>query len=280
MHTPQRFTPYEAFQCLDAQRKLAGSHRPLARHATRAQTRQLVLSRVFRAVDNPQILAATALQRRLHEAFRAVRHEIERLDHHSLAAFSREFFPPQRSLFHRGLVGQFDFQKWRCQDEARVGRRQPVEGVHVPPMRLVNVNSAFRGEQVEWRQPIVSQRVYWPAVAPVGRAILLHSGQTPLVGRFQFRSRRTLPDCLHHGRKRPNSSHAHGSVLSLDQLPGLRRPRHQFAIQTEPVGLELFPESGVRDGRLHAGDKSRLFGGIRKERSPCSRVANTHASVD
>src|SRR5579883_2739127 len=89
VYAAQRLAGDEALQRLNPEGKFASSERSLASQCALPQARQLIRSGVFGAVDNPQVLSAAALQRRLHVTFRTVRKKFERLYHHSLATVSR-----------------------------------------------------------------------------------------------------------------------------------------------------------------------------------------------
>ncbi len=40
-----------------------------------------------------------------------MRDEVERLDHHTFASVTRQFFPPLTSGFDRDVIGDVDFEK-------------------------------------------------------------------------------------------------------------------------------------------------------------------------
>src|SRR5947208_17193938 len=101
MNAAQWLASYEPFQRFDTQRKLASRQRALPRKAARTQSWQLIVGRVFRAIDDPQVLTPTTLDRRLQQPLRTSRDEVERLDYHALPALPGQLLPPVRSLVQR-----------------------------------------------------------------------------------------------------------------------------------------------------------------------------------
>ena len=66
----------EALERLDAERELAQRERALRPERRAAQPLEVLRRGVLRAVDDPQVLAAAALHRRLHEPALAARDEV------------------------------------------------------------------------------------------------------------------------------------------------------------------------------------------------------------
>src|SRR6188508_1805139 len=91
----QRLASREALEPFDAERELAGGERPLRREAARAQPGEVLGQVVLRAVDDPEVLAAADLQRRLHQAAAVAGDEVEGLDDDALAASGRQLVPPR-----------------------------------------------------------------------------------------------------------------------------------------------------------------------------------------
>src|SRR5277367_5923608 len=89
VHSAQRLTSNKPFQRLNPQRKFAQCQRPLGRHVATPQPAQIFRQQIFGAVNNSQIFAASALDRRLHQPPPPMRDEIERLHHHAFAAAAR-----------------------------------------------------------------------------------------------------------------------------------------------------------------------------------------------
>src|SRR5262245_36759774 len=103
---PQRLAPHEAFERLETERELAPRERTLRGHRARAQPAHLVRRRVVRPVDDAQILAAAALDRRLHEAPATARDEVHRLHDDALAAGPSQLLPPRRRGPARSSVAE------------------------------------------------------------------------------------------------------------------------------------------------------------------------------
>ena len=68
VNASERLSLDEALESFDAQRELAQRQRSLPRQAAFAQPLEVLGQRVLRPVDDPQILAAAALDRRLQQA--------------------------------------------------------------------------------------------------------------------------------------------------------------------------------------------------------------------
>jgi hypothetical protein len=68
MHPPQRFSADKSLQTLNAEGKLPKSEGSLVPQAPTAQPGQVFLDGVIGAIDDPQVLLASALDRRLGKA--------------------------------------------------------------------------------------------------------------------------------------------------------------------------------------------------------------------
>ena len=75
-----------------------------------AETLQILWQQILRAVNDPQILPASTLHRRLNQAAPPSRNEFEGLHHHSLSAASGQILPPLDSLSLAGGVGDVHWQ--------------------------------------------------------------------------------------------------------------------------------------------------------------------------
>ena len=93
---PQRFALDEPLESFDPQRELAKRQRSFARQPAFAQPLEVFGQRVLRPVDDPQILAAAALDRWLQQPARASRDERQRLDDGAFAAGLGQRRPPLR----------------------------------------------------------------------------------------------------------------------------------------------------------------------------------------
>src|SRR6185436_11855438 len=108
-------------------------------------------------------------------------------------------------------------------------------------MALVSVDLPFARQQMERREPQVGKTIHRPAVAAIGSNVVLGLNKSLLM-EFQqlFRLRRTAQRV----DGRAQSLHSRGPrrrVLPPQQLLGLGGPRHQLAVEAEPVALELLP---------------------------------------
>ena len=128
----QRLAADEPLQALDSKGELAERQGALAGQAARTEPLQVFGGGVVRAVDDPQVLPPPALDGGLHQAARAARDEVQRLDHHALAAPARQFLPPGDALGHAGGVRDGNDLVRRREQQAVARRAQAGEGVHVP----------------------------------------------------------------------------------------------------------------------------------------------------
>ena len=67
-------------------------------------------------------------------------------------------------------------------------------------------------------------------------------------------------ECRNGLRKRRSRRGPSWSILALRRVPRFGRPRHEFAIQANPVRIELLPNTGRAEGGVHPGEKFKLYG--------------------
>ena len=114
---------------------------------------------VLGAVDDPQVLATAALDRRLNEAPAAAGDEVQRLDHHAFAAPAGSASHQAARLGHAHGSAEIDHPIRRGEQQAMDRRRHSAgERLHVPDVVLVDVHGAFAGQQVEGRQAQIVER--------------------------------------------------------------------------------------------------------------------------
>src|SRR5260370_40994476 len=284
VNSPEWLFAYETLEGLDAERELAERQGTLHRQPTRAEALQVLGKRVLGAVDDPQILGATALYRRLNDATPTTGNKIERFDNHPFATAASELFPPTNSLSLRNRVRHLD-NPTRCGGEHRRGSgAKLLEHRHVPAMVLPGVHLALGGEQVERRHPQIVDGADLPAIPSILIDVLFRQNQS-LTRLHQKRPRidavcgRTLQS-VDDLRERGTRCRADGSVLRAQQLLRLGRPGHQLAIEAHPVRCQLVPEPGLVGGGPDAREQPRFKGLVVKEASTGSRVTNAALSLE
>ena len=94
------------------------------------------------------------------------------------------------------------------------------------------------------------------------------------------RCHRALFYDLDDGFERSHTRRADWRILTLEQLTSFRRPRHQLAIDAEPVRRKLIPKAGFRERGLNSRDKLRFVGRFGEKRPPRSRVTDTGSAID
>src|SRR5688572_30415302 len=104
---------------------------------------------VLRAVDDPQVLSAAALDGRLDEAALALGDPLKGLDDHSLAAAGGELLPPGDSVLLAVRVVHIDDPVRRDKKESVVSGAHSSDSVHVPRVVFGGVDATFCRKQVE-----------------------------------------------------------------------------------------------------------------------------------
>src|SRR5205823_2288648 len=155
-----------------AQSELTERKRPFGAEPPRAEALQVFGQRVFRAVNDPQILPASTLHRRLNQAAPPSRNELERLHHHSLSAASGQILPPLDSLSLAGGVGDVHFLEGRGQQKSGVRPAQFRELFHVPQVILASVDFTLRSQKMKGSELQVIEGTNWPAVSPIRLDVL------------------------------------------------------------------------------------------------------------
>lgn len=168
MDAAERLVANEAFERFDAQSKFAQSERALATETARAETVQVLGQSVFRSIDDAEIFAATAFNTRLDDSAAAFFDEAERFDDHAFAATLGVGNPPVDRLQLAVVVDEIDFAICGGEQEIGSSGAELGESLHVPLMVAVDVDVAFRRQQMKRCELQIAERLYGPAVALVG----------------------------------------------------------------------------------------------------------------
>src|SRR5437867_8130921 len=80
--------------------------------------------------------------------------------------------------------------------------------------------------------------------------------------------------------KRASSGGANGGVLVLDQLLRLRRPRHQLAVQHDPISGQSVPRGRAIERTAQDGEQLALDARIVEEAAARARVHYSRALAD
>src|SRR5947209_19169548 len=104
---------------------------------------------------------------------------------------------------------------------------------------------------------------------PYRRSSDLHAALRHEVRKLGLRPRIERGELLRQGC--PGGG-AHGRVLLLNQLARLEGPRHELAVQENPVRLELVPETGPARGGAQPLHKSSFKRRVAEEWPPRSCV--------
>src|SRR6185437_6221153 len=200
-----------------------------------------------------QVLLAPTLHRRLYQPLRTPHHELQRLHNHSFAAPRRQVGPPINPGPFARRIGDIDRAELGGEEQLRVVGTDLCQGLHVPDVAPIGVDLPFGGEQMERSQLEVVERFDGPAVVAVRRDELPNGFVTSLrpgtdrtdsFARLSGEPSSGLTEGCHGSAERRRPGRADGGVLRPEQVLRLRRPRHQFTVQTGPGSSVLVPEAG------------------------------------
>jgi len=208
---------------------------------------------------------------------------LERLDHHPLAAGRGERLPPADAQLLARCVRDIDRLVGRGQKERSIGLAKPFQRLQMPEVILVGVDGSLARQQVERGQLQVGQRFDRPAVAAVGVDIATrHVGAVAIALQERCHLRAALCSLgqgVHCLRQHHTGRRADRGILPAQEVLGLGRPGQQFAVQADPVCRQLSPEVGLRQPPLHLCQQHRLQGGIVEEAATGARVADADTGV-
>src|ERR1700722_18376994 len=151
----------------------------------------------------------------------------------------------------------------------------------MPNVILVRMYVAFSSKQMEGRKFKVLYRADRPAIVTVGSDELADVFLASAVLGMYFldlgfvstsEAGSGLPQCGNGARKGRLSSGPDGCILRTQQFEGFCRPRHQFAVETNPSRLQRFPKIGGRHRRANALENLAFERRIIKEAPAGSRV--------
>ena len=141
----ERASVGEMVEGLEAEGEFAFGHRAFVAEASLPEAGEIFRGIVSRAVDDAQVFAATAFNRRLDDAATAAGDEIEGFYHHSFAAGCGERFPPTEDRGALGVVGKIRALPVGGGEKDRVGMVEAGGGLHVPKVVAVGEDSGFTG---------------------------------------------------------------------------------------------------------------------------------------
>lgn len=161
MHARERCVFNEAMQRLQSEGELAECHRAFCAETALLQAREVLRSVVIWAVDDPQIFAATAFNRRLEQPLAASCNELERLDDHTLIARLSHLFPPGDCIGRLLSILDIDDAILRRQGDALIaddGDRYDLVLTNPPfgkrqSFRIVNAEGAIETERQDYTRP-------------------------------------------------------------------------------------------------------------------------------
>src|SRR5438132_1119085 len=143
---------HEALEGLDAEREFADRQGSLQPEAARPKAVEICWKCVFGPINDPKVLPAPTLHRWLDDPLRGMCHKLERLDHHAFASPTCQVFPPAGSVQLARRVGNIDHLKSGGDEHAVIWPAQLGELFHMPGVILIDVDSAFRRQQMKRRE--------------------------------------------------------------------------------------------------------------------------------
>src|SRR5262249_45928932 len=143
----------EPLQCLVTEGEFAEREVALAAEATFAQADEMLGQIVFRAVNDPEIFAATHLEGRLNEVLWSAKNKFARLHHHPFPAALCEFLPPGRGAGASGRVRQVNPAPACRRDHRLAGSGKFTRPVHMPEVVAIEPDVAFARQEMERGDP-------------------------------------------------------------------------------------------------------------------------------
>jgi hypothetical protein len=120
VNSAERFLMNESLQRFQSQCELAKGKRSFGAKTSALEPLQVFGQRVFRPVDDPKVFSSSYLNGGLHQPFPSLRHKLQRLYNHALAAACRQFFPPLDSFLVIRFVGEIHNSEWRREQQIRI----------------------------------------------------------------------------------------------------------------------------------------------------------------
>src|SRR5262249_51954518 len=152
------------------------------------------------------------------------------------------------------------------------------DGVHVPDMILVHVDSAFSRHDVKRSDSNIPKRFDGPAVAPIRPCEPLREVQAnlvPLDERTDIDAPSRTPFDFMNGLAQTDARRrSDRRVLLSNQFERLGRPRHQLAVEAHPIGVETFPETISIERATHRSQQLSLERQVLEEATSGARVAD------
>ena len=184
MDAAQGFVLNKAIEGFEAQGKFAQGEGLLGFDIALTQFCEIVGGGVFRAVDDAEVFAPSALDGRLNQpAFFVAGDERDRFDDHALAALRCDLLPPSGGVVATLRVVEIDDAIGRGVENIRIRTTEFCEGFHVPGVCPVMVNRAFCGEDVKGREFEIVEAANGPAVRAVRVDVAVDAPRTrPVLG--------------------------------------------------------------------------------------------------
>ena len=158
-------------------------------------------------------------------------------------------------------------------------RAKLADRAHVPDVIFVSVHRALGRHHVERGDADVPQRLDGPAVVAIRPRKPFGKLQTNLGDvrgeprcRYPARRRSRAPARFRPGRTRAAAPTA--AYCCANKLLRLRRPRHQLAVEADPVGVQSLPEARCVEGGRAPSPAAPLQRGILEEPTTGARVAD------
>src|SRR5690606_2930506 len=143
VYAVERLLFHKSVQRLQSERELAERQGPFWSKASCAKSLEVFFEGVLRAVDDAQVLPATALHSGLNQALLAAHEPLDRLHDHALATAFGELLPPSNAVGLALRAREIDDPECRPVEELPVRFAEFRKRIHVPDMITVGVHAAL-----------------------------------------------------------------------------------------------------------------------------------------
>jgi hypothetical protein len=132
---------YESLQCFQSQGEFTEGKRSFGAKTSALEPFQVFGQRVFGSVDDPEVFSSSNLNGRLREPVPSLRHKLQRLYHHALAAGCRQFLLPLDSSLLIRFVGEIHNSERRREQEIGISVADSSQRFHMPHVVIRGVHA-------------------------------------------------------------------------------------------------------------------------------------------
>lgn len=175
MHSVEGLLLNKSCQRLHTKRKFPDSQGTLSGQRTLLQTGQVLGHQILRAVDDSEVLRASALNSGLQDFSLPSGYEGIGLHNHSFSTGTGEIKPPLHSVIYAVLIGSINADVVGCHEDGIDIGAVLLELLHMPYMLLLGEYMALAGKQMERSNLRIINRIDRPAVLAVCIYVTINS---------------------------------------------------------------------------------------------------------